>query len=337
MTSRALDAVVVGNGPSGLAVSLGLLGWAPHLVKRSSGDGFAAPTASIEAALGEGGLAAADVATLQKMSAGLRGRSHHPLALLYDSLLHPGADGPYRGPPAIEIRHNASAALSHVVLGGSPAGGYWHKMHPATKTLSPGTWMELPSFGLAEFLAARDATMSPQDARQRAAERQPRGVIAEYYEAAATHFRLGAHLLPERAAAASWVVGDGDGDGGSCDRSGSSGGGGGSWLVETTGGRRLRARTLVLATGTAGEARRLGVPGEAPPRVAHRRAEHSAAEAWRGMAWEHRTALSEDRGAMRWQVRRASGGRLSCAGGGRWALGGRLHRASPRAGASGTV
>ena len=97
-----------------------------------------------------------DDKAVRLLASGLRGRSNHPTALLFDALQHPGVDAGWHGAPScLELKWEPDAALEHVVLDLAPAGGSWHSMHEATRTLSPGPWMELPGFSLAEFLCAR--------------------------------------------------------------------------------------------------------------------------------------------------------------------------------------
>ena len=165
-----LDAIVIGAGPSGLGASLALSGYRPHHVPACAVENPALQ-ARLRAHVGELMLDA-----LPNLAAGLRGRSNNPLALLFDALQHPGVDSGVRAPSCLELRLNDAAALSHVVVDPAPFGGSWHSMHDAVRTLSPGPWMELPGLPLSSYLTTRGQPAAA------AAARQPRRLIAEYYE-----------------------------------------------------------------------------------------------------------------------------------------------------------
>ena len=253
-----LDAIIVGAGPAGIGASLALAGWRPHYVPRC-----AVADEQLEQRLRAAGGAAANegralaVEELPRLASGVRGRSNNPLALVLDALQHPGVDQGWRAPSCLELRRDTSAATSFLMLDPNPPGGSWHTMHASTRTLSPGPWMEFPGLPLAHQPAFA-AAPTPAAAAAAAAARQPRGVIAEYYEAAADHFDVAQHYRPWRVATVAW------------DPAALA-----PWTVEVEGpdGSRpppLRARSLVLATGTAGVASRLGVAGEDHPFVTHR-------------------------------------------------------------------
>ena len=251
---RVLDAIVIGAGPSGLGASIALSGWRPHYVPRCPLEDRA-----LERRLSAESLVSAS----RSLTAGLSGRSNNPLALLFDALQHPGVDRGSPQPSCLQLRRDPSAALTHVFLDASPPGGAWHAMHEATRTLSPGPWMELPGFALADFLRARAPALTAKSAAAAAAMRQPRRLIAEYYVAAASHFDVQQHHRPWRAASVRRAR---DGD------AGADGGGAAAWIVESADGTTppLLARSVVLAVGTAGVPRKLGIEGEELPMVSHK-------------------------------------------------------------------
>ena len=83
----------------------------------------------------------------------------------------------------------------------------------ATLTLSPGSWMELPNFPLAEYLQRttdpawlqRSRLGTPAEvAAEMAQSRQPRRTVASYYEAAASFFGVEQHHRQTRAVAVRW-------------------------------------------------------------------------------------------------------------------------------------
>ena len=165
-----LDAIVIGGGPSGLGASLALSGWQPHLVTGSS-VADRALSLRLKKQVPADGLIPLDA--LPALAAGLRGRSNNPLALFFDALQHPGVDQgrPLKSCLALhraEAGAEAGAAsgvevgpLRHLVLDPAPPGGSWHSMHESTRTLSPGPWMELPGFTLADYLQSIEPSLGP--------------------------------------------------------------------------------------------------------------------------------------------------------------------------------
>ena len=334
-----LDAIVIGGGPSGLGASLALSGWQPHLVTGSS-VADRALSLRLKKQVPADGLIPLDA--LPALAAGLRGRSNNPLALFFDALQHPGVDQgrPLKSCLALhraEAGAEAGAAsgvevgpLRHLVLDPAPPGGSWHSMHESTRTLSPGPWMELPGFTLADYLQSIEPSLGPAAAAARAEARQPRRLVAEYYRAAAAHFDVARHYRPWRVSSVELEPGPAE-DGAAV------------WTVHVDGveGSPLRARSLVLGVGTYGVPRTLGIPGEELPLVVRRCAACPLGVEHRPLApprprprprfrprprrQPHTPTRTQVRGAPR-------GGREGGAGGGRRALRGRLHRAPAGAG-----
>ena len=171
-SSTHLDSIIIGAGPSGLGASIALAGWRPRYVNRCALENIEL----MNRLQRDGQLS---LAKFPMLAEGLSGRSNNPLALLFDALQHPGVDLGWSSPSCLDLVHDPEAELSHVVIDDAQFGGSWHSMHDATRTLSPGPWMELPGYPLAEFLTARGRSAAA------AAARQSRRLIAEYYEAAA--------------------------------------------------------------------------------------------------------------------------------------------------------
>ena len=196
MATKVLDAVVIGGGPSGLGASLALSGWRPYYVARCALEDYSMErhfrTAPRDVPIGAG--------VVRELAGSLHGRSNNPLALFFDALQHPGVDRGMAEPSCLELRHKRSDdALSHVVLDSAPPGGSWHGMHEATRTLSPGPWMELPGFPLADYLSATPRADEASSAV--AARRQPRRLIAQYYEEAARFYGIAGQWRRTRASA----------------------------------------------------------------------------------------------------------------------------------------
>ena len=150
---------IIGNGPSALAASALLAGWLPFYR-----DGCRHPNAPLRNAI-QSQLERAARATgrdpievslleldLRSLAAHVleAGRSNNPIALLVDSLLHPGADTGYGGPgvTCIDVRYVSERRVEHAIIGDGAAGGSWADMAAGTRTLSPGYWMELPGMRL---------------------------------------------------------------------------------------------------------------------------------------------------------------------------------------------
>ncbi|KYB26624.1 hypothetical protein TcasGA2_TC033575 [Tribolium castaneum] len=131
------EVVIIGNGPSGIALSYMLSGNLPFLVSDSHPDEMLSMRLS---SVVDRCLVKQD---LGHLAAGIEGRSTNPVSLLLDALLHPCADIGVEMEPLVEFK-KVGAEIDHVVLGKGPPGGSWHKMDPYILTLSLGTWMSLP-------------------------------------------------------------------------------------------------------------------------------------------------------------------------------------------------
>lgn len=108
---------------------------------------------------------------LEYLSEGLEGRSKNPVAVLFDTLLHPNADFGYEFPPVLQWKRDKQQHIPHLVLGRATPGGAWHvswqgftctpvevfslttylhllfscqAMEGSMLTISLGIWMELP-------------------------------------------------------------------------------------------------------------------------------------------------------------------------------------------------
>ena len=74
----------------------------------------------------------------------MEGRSNNPVALLFDTLNHPGVDVGDKLPSSLEWRYDPSKAIPHLVLGKQCPGGCWSNMEDSLLTLSHSDWLELP-------------------------------------------------------------------------------------------------------------------------------------------------------------------------------------------------
>uniref|UniRef100_A0A674BDU0 Oxidative stress induced growth inhibitor family member 2 n=1 Tax=Salmo trutta TaxID=8032 RepID=A0A674BDU0_SALTR len=130
---------VDGNGPSGICLSYLLSGYKPYL------DPSAVhPNPVLYRKLQETRHLPITEQDLEYLSEGLEGRSGNPVAVLFDTLLHPNADFGYEFPPVLQWRRDKQQHLPHLVLGRATPGGAWHVMEGSMLTISLGIWMELP-------------------------------------------------------------------------------------------------------------------------------------------------------------------------------------------------
>ena len=73
----------------------------------------------------------------------MEGRSNNPVALLLDTLNHPGVDVGDKLPSSLEWQHVPNS-WSHMVFGRQSPGGCWNDMEDSLLTLSHSDWLELP-------------------------------------------------------------------------------------------------------------------------------------------------------------------------------------------------
>lgn len=116
---------------------------------------------------------------LEHLSEGLEGRSRNPVAVLFDTLLHPNADYGYEYPPVLQWRRDKQQHIPHLVLGRATPGGAWHvssKLHlgvfpdffdesspffllqameGSMLTISLGIWMELPGVNYRDLISVK--------------------------------------------------------------------------------------------------------------------------------------------------------------------------------------
>ncbi|KAK9511295.1 hypothetical protein O3M35_005873 [Rhynocoris fuscipes] len=128
------EVVVIGNGPSGLALSYILSGRWPYYNGKSHPDPML--TLRLQSLSKSQSLLEQDLAFL---SQGVEGRGSSAVGSLLDAMLHPGADQGLDLDPLIEWR--CHKRIDHVVIGKGPPG---ETMDSNILTLSLSSWMELP-------------------------------------------------------------------------------------------------------------------------------------------------------------------------------------------------
>eukprot|EP00667_Euglena_gracilis_P010592 EG_transcript_10789 len=275
----AVDVVVVGNGPAGLALSSVLAGHLPHYVPGCHPDAVldSQITAALRDFSASSGIPEPSLVDLdlKPLAEGLEGRSNNPLALFADTLLQPGVDsGGFPGSVArraVAVRHAPNRSIPHVVLGQGPPGGSWASMPGDFPTLSPAYWMELPSWPMRDYCQEKGLNID-------ITERSGRQFISQYYKDYAERF-LQQHLRTVRVTHVGRCSGVAAGEVMPQAR----------WTVR---GVELpshtpvayRARHVVLACGMYDRPRGLGLPGEWDnPLIAHRPVLQPPAEAGRAM------------------------------------------------------
>ncbi|CAI5662342.1 oxidative stress-induced growth inhibitor 2 [Oreochromis niloticus] len=279
--------VIIGNGPSGICLSYLLSGYKPYLDPAT-----VHPNPILYRKLQDTKHLPITEQDLEYLSEGLEGRSSNPVAVLFDTLLHPNADFGYKFPSVLQWRRDKQQHIPHLVLGRGTPGGAWHAMEGSMLTISLGIWMELPGVNYKDLTNGkrRDVTSdraTPEEISSyycnyvklkglqknfvdntyvTSIQKLYRGHDGEGLENGHTHQGDGG-------------VGDGvnerfEGNGEVCVM---SGGGGALWEVrgyqqvqnDTHVPFCLFAENVVLATGASDSPVRLGVEGEDLPFVFH--------------------------------------------------------------------
>ncbi|XP_048461642.1 oxidative stress-induced growth inhibitor 1-like isoform X2 [Rhincodon typus] len=142
-----IPVVVIGNGPSAICLSYLLSGYRPYF-KESSIHPNPILQRKLEQNLGISILEQ----DLEHLSEGLEGRSHNPVAVLFDSLLRPDADFGVSMESVLTWRREPNHYIPHLVLGKGPLGGVWHSIEGSMFTLSLGDWMELPDLPFRDWM-----------------------------------------------------------------------------------------------------------------------------------------------------------------------------------------
>ncbi|KAM3841656.1 oxidative stress-induced growth inhibitor 2 [Vipera latastei] len=145
-----LPIVIIGNGPSGICLSYMLSGYRPYLSPDAEHPNLILYNKLKEAIH----LSIVDQ-ELEYLAEGLEGRSSNPVAVLFDTLLHPEADFGFKYPPVLQWKFEPHQCIPHIVLGKGPPGGAWHSMEGSILTISFGNWMELPGYAFKDWAATK--------------------------------------------------------------------------------------------------------------------------------------------------------------------------------------
>ncbi|XP_053101104.1 oxidative stress-induced growth inhibitor 2 isoform X3 [Hemicordylus capensis] len=145
-----LPMVIIGNGPSGICLSYMLSGYRPYLSPEAKH-----PNPILHRKLKEAMHLSIVDQDLDYLSEGLEGRSSNPVAVLFDTLLHPDADFGFDYLPVLDWKLEPHHYIPHIVLGKGPPGGAWHSMEGSMLTISFGDWMELPGYTFKDWAATK--------------------------------------------------------------------------------------------------------------------------------------------------------------------------------------
>ncbi|XP_071488347.1 oxidative stress-induced growth inhibitor 1-like [Diadema antillarum] len=181
--------LIIGNGPSGICLSYLLSGNRPYFT------GQPHPNPLLQLKLeGKTDQSILEL-DLEYLSDGLEGRSHNPVALLFDSLFHPAADLGEEEKSRLEWRPDSTKAVDHIVLGSGRPGGSWWQMDDSVLTLSLGAWMELPDMSFEEWAAEYRETHS-ETAAKTSHRRATLSEVAHYYDAYVKKKKLVDYFVP---------------------------------------------------------------------------------------------------------------------------------------------
>ncbi|KAF7669734.1 hypothetical protein LDENG_00147000 [Lucifuga dentata] len=281
-----LPVVIIGNGPSGICLSYLLSGYKPYL-----DTGTVHPNPILYRKLQETKHLPITEQDLEYLSEGLEGRSRNPVAVLFDTLLHPNADFGYEFPPVLQWRREKQQHIPHLVLGRATPGGAWHAMEGSMLTISLGIWMELPGVNYRDLTNGkrRDVTSDRATPEEISTYYQnyvnlkglQNNFVDNTYVTSVQKLSRGQQegLENRHANQEDGRVGDGGNEGfeGNSVVSEKSVGGGVLWEVrgyqqvqnDTHVPFSLFAENVVLATGASDSPVRLGVEGEDLPFVFH--------------------------------------------------------------------
>ena len=122
----------------------------------------------------------------------MEGRSNNPVALLFDTLNHPGADVGDKLPSSLEWRYDQSKAKSHVVFGKQCPGGCWSNMEDSLLTLSHSDWLELPKLSYRHWCNQGESVNGDND---HSSVRTTAGSVARYYSSYVEQMGLSSNFV----------------------------------------------------------------------------------------------------------------------------------------------
>ncbi|XP_067932510.1 oxidative stress-induced growth inhibitor 1-like [Watersipora subatra] len=268
MTCKEVDVLVVGNGPSAISLSYLLSGWTPYYQPQEVPED---DLLHMRLAYQNNDIPFTEM-DLQELSDGLQGRTDNPVALVFDQLCHPYADMGSDIPSQLHWVRQKERAVSHLVIGKEhQPGGVWQNVQRDMKTLSRSSWMELPDFPFKLYLQQQSERMGV-DTTYNIGERANMHEVTSYYEhyvkakCLTSNFMNGCRVTAvEKVPVSPQLVNQDTGEVEAHDADH-------IWEVSV---QRLendvnciedqfsvRAKSVVLATGTSDVPNMMGVPGE---------------------------------------------------------------------------
>ncbi|CAF3629224.1 unnamed protein product, partial [Didymodactylos carnosus] len=141
------EVVIIGNGPSAITLSYILSGNWPYWNGCPVSNEYL--NIKLEQFVKDNSILEQD---LEMLSDGLEGRTRNPIALLFDSLLHPDADLGVNSQSKLFWKHVPNQIIDHVCIGRETPGGVWNKLTSQhLSTVSLANWMELPNYPFSTF------------------------------------------------------------------------------------------------------------------------------------------------------------------------------------------
>lgn len=146
MRKEKKEVVIIGNGPSAIALSFILSGHWPYYDISTPH-----PNSDLHQRLmreTKGGIRSLIECDLEFLCRGLEGRSLNPVSVLFDALQNPDADFGTQLDSCLTWILHPERCVDHVVLGQGPVGGSWSRMKDfdETFTVSFAQWMQLPGY-----------------------------------------------------------------------------------------------------------------------------------------------------------------------------------------------
>ncbi|XP_013395871.1 oxidative stress-induced growth inhibitor 2 [Lingula anatina] len=158
---KTTEVIIIGNGPSGITLSYMLSGHWPYYNGQPLPPGQSSEY--LQMRLEDKRDASLVEQELESLSDGIEGRSTNPVAVLLDSLNHPGADTGLNNTSVLKWQLHKNRHIPHVVLGKTLPGGAWQMMEGNMQTLSLGNWMELPGKPFREWLKKHRAAKTNEE------------------------------------------------------------------------------------------------------------------------------------------------------------------------------
>ncbi len=152
MTIEHHSVIIIGGGPAGLALSVVLGGWHPYFRDSST---FSQRYPQLEPILNRhtGSLLSIDLQDWVRMEI--------PPVDLFRALHHPRQK--FFELEQIAMAFERGSELDYLLLSREPVGGLWNNVPRNLLTLSPGQWMELAFYPLAQHAAEEGIEMDVND------------------------------------------------------------------------------------------------------------------------------------------------------------------------------